>query len=121
MSQHPPLAVTGKGSHLPCRGRHRAWVATVVASVVATGSSQVGALSAAGAFGRGANAQMLRAVRAVTETLTSNLLGFIGATILLVIVGLAAGHIFGDERAHEKTLKVVRGVFMLVAASGLVA
>ncbi|MDO8184652.1 hypothetical protein Q5424_04805 [Conexibacter sp. JD483] len=78
-------------------------------------------MSAAGAFGRGANQSMIRSVKAITEALTNNLLGFIGATIVLVIVGLAAGHIYGDERAHEKTLRVVKGVFMLVAATGLVA
>lgn len=118
MSHQPPPAASSKSSHVFCVSKHFALAAMFAAAI---GSPQVEALSAAGAFGRGANAQMLRAVRAVTETLTSNLLGFIGATIVLVIVGLAAGHIFGDERAHEKTLKVVRGVFMLVAASGLVA
>lgn len=121
VSQQSHPAVSGKDAHLPCPGRRLALVAMAAAGGIATGSSQVSALSAAGAFGRGANAQMLRAVRAITEALTNNLLGFIGATIVLVIVGLAAGHIFGDERAHEKTLKVVRGVFMLVAASGIVA
>ncbi|MDW5595918.1 hypothetical protein VSS74_16335 [Conexibacter stalactiti] len=106
-------------------------MAALVAAVVVSSCSRsdvdlaappsVAALNAAGAFGRGANAAMIRSVRSVAETLTNNLLGFVGATLVLVILGLAAGHIYGDERAHEKTLRVVKGVFMLVAATGLVA
>lgn len=79
------------------------------------------ALSAAGVFGRGANAEMLRSVDAVTTALKANLLGFVGATIVLVIIALAIAHIVGDQRAQEKTAKLVQGVFMLVAATGFVA
>lgn len=91
------------------------------ALLFASTAAQLQALTAAGAFGRGANQQVVRAVRAITDVLTSNLLGFVGATLVLVIVGLAAAHIYGDERATEKTLRVVKGVFMLVAAAGIVA
>jgi hypothetical protein len=79
------------------------------------------ALQAAGVFGRGANGQLIAGVRAVTSALKDNLLGFVGATIVLVIIGLAVAHIVGDQRAQEKTAKLVQGVLMLAAATGLVA
>jgi len=79
------------------------------------------ALQAAGVFGRGANAQMIASLRAVTGALKDNLLGFVGATIVLVVIALAAAHIVGDQRAQEKTAKLVQGVLMLAAATGLVA
>jgi hypothetical protein len=85
------------------------------------GLANVNALSAAGAFGKGANGQMIHSVTAVTDAIKNNLLGLVGATLVLVILGLAAGHILGDQRAHEKTMTVVKGVFMLVAATGFVA
>jgi hypothetical protein len=78
-------------------------------------------LASAGVFGKGANDEMLKALRAVVAAMTSNMLGFVGATIGLVVIGLGAAHIFGDERAHEKTLRVVKGIFYLVIASGFVA
>lgn len=119
-----------RGSHarasrrrVRCIGQRSTLLAATIASAVLSLSTaaQLQALTAAGAFGRGANQQVVRAVRAVTDALTTNLLGFVGATLVLVIVGLAAGHIYGDERASEKTLRVVKGVFMLVAAAGIVA
>jgi len=79
------------------------------------------ALQAAGVFGRGANGQLISGVRAVAEALKDNLLGFVGATIVLVVIGLAVAHIVGDQRAQEKTAKLVQGVLMLAAATGLVA
>jgi hypothetical protein len=53
--------------------------------------------------------------------LKDNLLGFVGATIVLVVIGLAVAHIVGDQRAQERTAKLVQGVLMLAAATGLVA
>ncbi len=82
---------------------------------------QMDALQAAGVFGRGANGQLIAGVRAVTSALKDNLLGFVGATIVLVVIGLAVAHIVGDQRAQEKTAKLVQGVLMLAAATGLVA
>lgn len=79
------------------------------------------ALSAAGVFGRGANADLLASLRSVTNVLKANFLGFVGATIVLVVLALAAAHIVGDQRAQEKTARLVQGVLMLVAASGFVA
>lgn len=121
-SSSTPLAFRERVHSIRGSDRHRrsplrlAFAVILVALV-----GQMQALTAAGAFGRGANQQVVRAVRAITDVLTSNLLGFVGATLVLVIVGLAAGHIYGDERATEKTLRVVKGVFMLVAAAGIVA
>jgi len=79
------------------------------------------ALQAAGVFGRGANGQLISVVRAVAEALKDNLLGFVSATIGLVVIGLALGHVVGDQRAPEKTARFVQGVLMLAAATGLVA
>jgi hypothetical protein len=97
--------------------------AVIVLFVLAIGGAFpfMHALSAAGVFGRGADAGMLRSVNAVTNALKANLLGFVGATIVLVIIALAVGHIVGDQRAQEKTAKLVQGVCMLVAATGFVA
>jgi hypothetical protein len=83
--------------------------------------TRMDALQAAGVFGRGANGQLIAGVRAVTSALKDNLLGFVGATIVLVVIGLAVAHIVGDQRAQEKTAKLVQGVLMLAAATGLVA
>ena len=96
----------------------------VIALCVVTGVvpfAHTDALSAAGVFGRGANADLIASLRSVTNVLKANFLGFVGATIVLVVLALAAGHIVGDQRAQEKTARLVQGVLMLVAASGFVA
>ena len=79
------------------------------------------ALQAAGVFGRGANGELISGVRAVTTALKDNLLGFVSATIVLVVIGLALAHVVGDQRAPERTARFVQGVLMLAATTGLVA
>lgn len=82
---------------------------------------QMEALKAAGVFGDGAHGQLVRGVTAVTNALRDNLLGFVGASIILVVIGLAVSLSVGDPRAQERIAKLVQGVLMLAAAAGLVA
>jgi hypothetical protein len=83
--------------------------------------AHMNALQAAGVFGRGADEQLIAGLGAVVSAMKDNLLGFVGATIVLVIIGLAVAHIVGDQRAQERTAKLVQGVLMLAAATGFVA
>jgi hypothetical protein len=83
--------------------------------------TNMNALQAAGVFGRGANGQLIAGLRAVVGAIKDNLLGFVGATIVLAIIGLAISLGAGDPRAQERVSKLVQGVLMLAAATGFVA
>jgi hypothetical protein len=103
--------------------------AVLIMAVAATSSwhqeldalPRMDALSAAGVFGRGANAEVTARLRAVVTVLKDNFLGFISGSLILGVLALAFAHMRGDHRASERTHSFVFGLLFVAVAGGFVA